>query len=65
MAALRGRPPVAHDKRRDRDVRVPVTAAEGAALDAWAAAAAKPLATLARETLLRAAKRAERSEGKR
>jgi hypothetical protein len=39
-------------EHRSRDLRVPVTPAEGATLDQWAAAERKPFAELARETLL-------------
>lgn len=58
MKKKRGRPPVPPAERRERDVRVSVSEAEGAALDAWAAREGRPLAALLRELGLRRARRA-------
>lgn len=52
-----GRPPKPARERRERDVRVPVNAAEGRALDAWSEREGKPLAELVRECAMRAAAR--------
>jgi hypothetical protein len=63
--AVRRKPParLPVGERRERDVRVPVSAAEGAELDAWATRQGRKLAALAREALLAEARRdAKRAE---
>lgn len=55
-----GRPPLPPGEVRARAVRVPVSDAEGAALDAWAESQGRPLAACVRDVALRAARRAER-----
>lgn len=52
-----GRPPKPANEKASRHVRVPVTPAEGAELDAWAEREGRPLAELARRVALRAARR--------
>lgn len=52
-----GRPPIPPAEVRARHVRVPVNAAEGAALDAAAKRAGKTLAGWARDVLVRVASR--------
>lgn len=55
-----GRPRTSTDGvARARDVRIPVSPEECETLTAWAKREGKPLATIAREHLLRTAKRAK------
>ncbi len=51
------RRPLPPDERRTRHVRVPVSALEGATLDAWVLREGRPLAELVRAAALARAKR--------
>ena len=53
-----GRPPLPEHERASERVRVYLTPAERAELDAWADSLGRPLAALLREMALRAARRA-------
>ncbi len=54
------RRPLPPDERRTRHVRVPVSALEGATLDAWVRREGRPLAELVRGVALAKARRSAR-----
>ena len=65
MNAKMGRPPKDPEDRRDETIRVPLTKAERASLDAAAEAEGKKPTTWAHDVLVRAAREKRAASGKR